>query len=87
MIDRLYQAFEKQMSDFETQNALIADEGINEKDARTLGSLARTLEKLIELKNEEEGDSQTQNQEVDIERLREKLAQRLERMRTKRGTG
>ena len=87
LIDRLYQAFEKQMSDFESQNALMADDGINEKDARTLGSLARTLEKLIELKNEEEGGSQTQDNEVDIERLREKLAQRLERMRTKRGTG
>ncbi|MEP3233394.1 MAG: hypothetical protein ABJO30_11255 [Hyphomicrobiales bacterium] len=87
LIDRLYQAFEKQMSDFEIQNATTADDGINEKDARTLGSLARTLEKLIELKSEEEGDIQTQNQEVDIERLREKLAQRLERMRTKRGTG
>ena len=87
LIDRLYQAFEKQMSDFEIQNASNADDGINEKDARTLGSLARTLEKLIELKSEEEGDSHTQNQEVDIERLREKLTQRLERMRTKRGTG
>ena len=87
LIDRLYQAFEKQMSDFELQNASTTDDGINEKDARTLGSLARTLEKLIELKSEEEGGSQTQNQEVDIERLREKLAQRLERMRAKRGTG
>jgi len=87
LIDRLYQAFEKQMSDFEIQNASTTDDGINEKDARTLGSLARTLEKLIELKSEEEGDSQTQNQEVDIERLREKLAHKLERMRTKRGAG
>lgn len=86
LIDRLYNAFEKQMSDFETQRAFMVDEGISEKDARTLGSLARTLEKLIELKNEEEGETTLDEKEVNIERLREKLTQRLERLRLQRGT-
>ncbi|MEP3524510.1 MAG: hypothetical protein ABJN24_03705 [Hyphomicrobiales bacterium] len=80
LIDRLYKAFDCQMREFETHLALAGDEGVNEKDARTLGSLARTLEKLIDLRQENEGQNRNQNKEVDLERLREELARRLERV-------
>lgn len=80
LIDRLYKAFDYQMREFEAHLTLAGDEGISEKDARTLGSLARTLEKLIELRQENEGQNENQNKEVDLERLREELARRLERV-------
>lgn len=80
LIDRLYKAFDHQMHEFEAHLCLSDDEGINEKDARTLGSLARTLEKLIELRDESEGDNNNKNNEVDIERLREELARRLKQL-------
>jgi len=80
LIDRLYKAFDRQMGEFEAHSNAAGDDGVTEKDARTLGSLARTLEKLIELKQETEGADDNQNKGVDIERLREELARRLERV-------
>ena len=80
LIDRLYKAFDYQMREFEAHITLSGEEGINEKDARTLGSLARTLEKLIELRQENDGLNDNQNNEVDLDRLREELARRLKRV-------
>ena len=68
------------MREFEAHITLSGEEGINEKDARTLGSLARTLEKLIELRQENDGLNDNQNNEVDLDRLREELARRLKRV-------
>ncbi len=81
LIDRLYKAFEQQMNDFEA--AFQAEEAISEKDARTLGTLARTLEKLIDLKNDQKETETLQDNEVDIDDLREELARRLKLMREK----
>lgn len=84
LIDRLYAAFDRQMGEFESHLDGSPDEGVNEKDARTLGSLARTLEKLIDLKQEEEGEQEDTGKGVDIERLRQELANRIERLRQRR---
>lgn len=84
LIDRLYFAFEQQIGDLEAHLSLNMEEGVTEKDARTLGSLARTLEKLIELRQDEEGTAEATDSEVDIERLLEEIARRLERVREKR---
>lgn len=86
LVDRLYKAFERQMADFEKRLNLTEDDGVNEKDARTLGSLARTLEKLIELRGEDEDSHDETEKEIDIERLRQELARRIELVRQKRRT-
>lgn len=80
LVDRLYKAFERQMGEFEARLGAAAQAGVDEKDARTLGSLARTLEKLIGLRGENGGVDGNLKTEVDIERLREELARRLERL-------
>lgn len=79
LIDRLYLAFERQMAEFEDQLSITHEDGVNEKDARTLGSLARTLEKLIELKQDSDGEMKETDEEVDVERLIEDLALRLKK--------
>lgn len=86
MISRLYRAFEKQIVQLEARlDALFksapavpgADLGDVDKTARTLASLARTLDTLIALEEargakEEPGD--------DPDALRQELAARLERL-------
>ena len=78
MIARLYRAFERQVAEIE---ARFGDGGaaVGDEDARTLGSLARTLEKLIELDREQTEDRQNQ-EPVDLDRLRKKLADHLRRL-------
>jgi hypothetical protein len=78
LIARLYRAFEKQIAEVEARFGQPgADEG--EQDARTLGTLARTLEKLIELDRERTEDRDTE-EPADLAQLRQKLSDRLRRL-------
>jgi hypothetical protein len=78
LIARLYRAFEKQIAEVEARfGQPSADEG--EQDARTLGTLARTLEKLIELDRERTEDRDTE-EPPDLARLRQTLSDRLRRL-------
>lgn len=86
LISRLYSVFERQMAEFENNLIDAHDTEVTEKDARTLGSLARTLEKLIELRGEAELDEKIAAKEVDIDRLREEITSRIERLRQRRGS-
>ncbi len=83
LVGRLYRAFERQVADAEARLSDAALEGAaGEKEARTLGTLARTLEKLIELQGElEDKKPDDSGERVDILRLRRKLARRIARMR------
>jgi hypothetical protein len=78
LIARLYRAFEKQIAEVEARfGQPTADEG--EQDARTLGTLARTLEKLIELDRERTED-RDKEEPADLARLRQTLSDRLRRL-------
>jgi len=78
LIARLYRAFEKQIAEVESRFDRPGAEA-GEQDARTLGTLARTLEKLIELDREQTEDRDTE-EPADLARLRQKLADRLRRL-------
>jgi hypothetical protein len=78
LIARLYRAFEKQIAEVEARFGQPGeDEG--EQDARTLGTLARTLEKLIELDRERTED-RDKEEPADLARLRQTLTDRLRRL-------
>jgi hypothetical protein len=88
MVARLTAAFEAQIRAVELQfrkvregaenMTEIADAASVERNARTLGSLAKTLDILIELRS---GLSGLEPQERDEDALRRELAQRLDRLR------
>jgi hypothetical protein len=78
LIARLYRAFEKQIAEVESRFGQPSAEA-GELDARTLGTLARTLEKLIELDRERTED-RDKEEPADLARLRQKLSDRLRRL-------
>jgi hypothetical protein len=77
LVARLYRAFEEQLAGVE---ARLAAPGtvIEEKDARTLGSLARTLETLMSLEKRDTG-AKKPTEPTDIDQLRAELARRIDR--------
>lgn len=75
MIERLYRVFSRQLSDVETrgrEDGAAADE----KDARMLGTLARTLGTLMAL-DRDDGATADEPEPVDPHEIRAKLAKRL----------
>lgn len=86
LLDRLYSAFNQQIGELESR---FSDpgrlEGEEEKTARTLGTLARTLGKLVELQRDADEQSQHRGDDAaDVERLHRELAQRIDRLRRQR---
>ncbi|WP_029059829.1 hypothetical protein [Stappia stellulata] len=84
MVARLSKAFEHQISAIETQfrvaageGGATADGGTLERNARTLGSLAKTLDVLIELRS---GVASLDPTGGDEDALRRELAERLDRL-------
>jgi hypothetical protein len=77
LVARLYRTFERQVAELELRFAN-GEGGVEEKDARTLSVLARTLETLAKLRGgaDEDGDGGG----VDIEALRARLQERLEQL-------
>ncbi|WP_093805206.1 hypothetical protein [Stappia sp. ES.058] len=86
MVSRLAKAFEHQISAIETQFRTVStagdggarsDGGTLERNARTLGSLAKTLDVLIELRS---GVASLDPTGGDEDALRRELAERLDRL-------
>jgi len=77
LVARLYRTFEKQVAELELRFAN-GEGGVEEKDARTLSVLARTLETLGKLREGTEDDAGAAP--VDIEALRARLQARLEQL-------
>ncbi|BCP52813.1 hypothetical protein K32_14300 [Kaistia sp. 32K] len=77
LVARLYRTFEKQVAELELRFAN-GEVGVDEKDARTLSVLARTLETLGKLR--EGTDDAAGDAPVDIEALRARLQARLEQL-------
>ena len=79
LVARLFRAVERQIAEVERRFDGEAPPGLEEKDARTLGALARTLELLIGL--ERRAEPETAEPEPDIDEFRLDLARRLESLR------
>lgn len=79
LVARLFKAVERQIAEVERRFAGSAKPGIEEKDARTLAALARTLELLIGLERRAGRDDL--EPEPDIDEFRLDLARRLESLR------
>lgn len=77
LVARLYRTFERQVAELELRFAG-GEGGVEEKDARTLSVLARTLETLAKLR--EGADDASGAAPVDIEALRARLQKRLEQL-------
>jgi hypothetical protein len=79
LVARLFRAVERQIAEVERRFDGAAPASLEEKDARTLGALARTLELLIGL--EKQAGRDTTEPEPDIDAFRLDLARRLESLR------
>ena len=79
LIGRLFKAVERQIAEVERRFEGSAPPSLEEKDARTLGALARTLELLIGL--EKQATTDGHEPEPDIDEFRLDLARRLESLR------
>jgi hypothetical protein len=80
LVDRLFGVVEDQMSKLETKLYGPGDADVSERDNRTLGTLARTLEKLIKMDGagEDAGADNGEDQNVD-QQLRAQLEARIAR--------
>ena len=76
MLERLYRVFSRQLSDIEAR-ARHAGTIAEEKDARMLGTLARTLGTLMALERDDDGAEANEPESVDPNDIRAKIAQRL----------
>ncbi|TBW40996.1 hypothetical protein EYW49_02235 [Siculibacillus lacustris] len=79
LVERLFRAVERQIAEIERRFDGAAPPSLEEKDARTLGALARTLELLIGLEKQAGRDPTAA--EPDIDEFRLDLARRLESLR------
>ncbi|WEK52576.1 MAG: hypothetical protein P0Y66_11650 [Candidatus Kaistia colombiensis] len=77
LVARLYRTFEKQVAELELRFAS-GESGVEEKDARTLAVLARTLETLGKLREGTEDAAGAAP--VDIDAVRSRLQARLEQL-------
>lgn len=79
LVARLFGAVERQIAEIEHRFDGAEPPSLEEKDARTLGALARTLELLIGL--EKQAGRAADEPEPDIDAFRRDLARRLESLR------
>lgn len=79
MVQRLYHAAEQQITHMESR-LQTGEASFDEKEARMLGTIARTLDKLMELANssrQQESERHEQATDADLDTLRTDLAKRL----------
>lgn len=76
LISRLYRLLERQIAQLEINMDIPGD-----KEVTVLGNLTRNLEKLVELDLKEKGRKRPANRRDDIDALRQKLADRIERLK------
>lgn len=80
LIHRLYRVVARQVREIEKRvctPAVSADE----RDARTLAAVARTLDLLVEIERRVVGDPATARSEIDLDALRQDLARRIRGLR------
>ena len=85
LVQRLYHAFDHQVAELEARFATVETPSEEEKMARTLSTLARTLVQLINLEGAHDQGSEEQDSDVnDLDRLYSELTQRVDRLRRTR---
>lgn len=83
MIERLFRLLERQIHRIANQMASAGSDETAadvERQARTLASMVRVLDRLVELKGASAVAPDASGQEQDADRIRLEIAQRLERM-------
>lgn len=80
LVRRLFKAVERQIAEIERRLSSLPATGADEKDARTLAALARTIELLIGLERQARPET-TEAPEADVDELRRDLARRIENLR------
>jgi hypothetical protein len=99
LVSRMYRVLEEKMSEIEQRGAQAIGGGVgeatspaeSERDARTLNSLARLFEKLTGLddalaRGQGDKDLDPTAKDIDAERLRGEIAERIARMRQGRAS-
>lgn len=95
MVDRLYAAADQQIRNLESRLAS-GEAAFDEREARMLGTIARTLDKIMDLTPKEDATAKTarkaqdmadDHDERDPDILRKELAQRLERLQQRSANG
>ena len=99
MVQRLYNATDQQIRHLESRLAS-GEAAFDEKEARMLGTIARTLDKIMELtprdtqpkskpakSAKEKGSDETSQSASDLDALRKELAHRLDRLQQGRKDG
>lgn len=84
---RLFAAFEKQVADLEERITALDGRESDDRDARTLATLAQTLDRLVVLDanlKAEEAAAEDAEEEPDADEFRRDLARRLERLEAAR---
>jgi len=79
LVARLFHAVERQIAEIERRFLELSGVGTEERDARTLAALARTIELLIGLERQAKPDS-SDAPEADIDELRRDLTRRIANM-------
>jgi hypothetical protein len=79
LVSRLFHAVERQIAEIERRFVDMAGNGADERDARTLAALARTIELLIGLERQTKPET-SDAPEADIDEIRRDLARRITNM-------
>jgi len=79
LVSRLFHAVERQIAEIERRFVDMAGTGADERDARTLAALARTIELLIGLERQTKPET-SDAPEADIDAIRRDLARRITNM-------
>jgi hypothetical protein len=81
LVQRLFRAVERQIGEIERRAEAVDPPAPDEKDARTLGALARTLDLLISMEKAS-GDKPETAERGDLDELRRELTRRIEGLRS-----
>jgi len=76
LVSRMFHAVERQIAEIERRFVELSGTGADERDARTLAALARTIELLIGLERQAKPDA-SEAPEADIDDIRRDLARRI----------
>ncbi|MDR3496209.1 MAG: hypothetical protein P4L82_16545 [Ancalomicrobiaceae bacterium] len=84
LVSRLFRAVERQIDEIDRHLAQLQSEGVDERDARTLAALAKTLELLIGLERQTRPEV-VEQPEADIDAFRRDLARRIQSLQAAEG--
>ncbi|MDR3376650.1 MAG: hypothetical protein P4L98_23255 [Ancalomicrobiaceae bacterium] len=84
LVSRLFRAVERQIDEIDRRLTQLQSDGVDERDARTLAALAKTLELLIGLERQTRPEV-VDTPEADIDAFRRDLARRIQSLQATEG--